>query len=120
MLEKNKRYCAHGFDWAEVGHTGEPYDSRVINGDVYPCCPGWLKDNNGKSSQTGFKYGNIYKNPNWEDIWNGDEAQKFRKSILDGSFKYCREDVCPHLQNISDKPSKLSYPPAVRYMKDID
>ena len=120
MLEKNKRYCSHGFDWVQIGHTGEPLDSQVINGDVYPCCPGWLKNNDGEISQTGFKYGNIYKNPNWEDIWNGDEAQKFRKSILDGSFKYCREDVCPHLQNISDKPSKLSYPPAVRYMKDID
>ena len=116
-----KKYCAHGFDWVQIGHTGEPLDSQVINGDVYPCCPGWLRDNDKNIAQTGFKYGNIYKD-NWEDIWNGEEAKKFRKSILDGSFEYCREDLCPHLQNVHDIPTSKtnSFPAAIRYMKDIE
>jgi hypothetical protein len=34
------------------------------------------------------------------DVWNSKDAQKIRRSILDGSFKYCRRDVCPYLQRI--------------------
>ena len=69
--------------WAEIGHTGEPESSPNVNGDVYPCCPGWLKDD---TNPAGYDFGNFYKDK-WEDVWNGEKAQEFRKSILDGSFK---------------------------------
>lgn len=37
-----------------------------------------------------------------EDIytsWNSEDAVEVRKSILDGSFKYCKLDLCPHIQS---------------------
>ena len=33
-------------------------------------------------------------------VWNGKAARDFRRSILDGSFKYCKAEVCPYLQRI--------------------
>lgn len=56
------------------------------------CCPTWLKkplwyhrDKNGN-----FDY----------DVWNRDDAQDIRKSILDGSYKYCDTKICPHLNTL--------------------
>ncbi|GHU36711.1 hypothetical protein AGMMS50256_33700 [Betaproteobacteria bacterium] len=34
-----------------------------------------------------------------ETVWNGEAAQKIRRSILDSSYRYCRKDVCPFLTN---------------------
>jgi sulfatase maturation enzyme AslB (radical SAM superfamily) len=36
---------------------------------------------------------------NFENVWNGVKSQEFRKSILDGSFKYCNKIECPMIQN---------------------
>ena len=43
-----------------------------------------------------------------EKVWNGEAAQEIRRSILDGSYRYCRKEVCPSLMNntlpdVSDK-----------------
>jgi hypothetical protein len=35
-----------------------------------------------------------------EEVWNGPAARAIRRSILDGSFKYCKAEVCPYLQRI--------------------
>jgi MoaA/NifB/PqqE/SkfB family radical SAM enzyme len=56
------------------------------------CCPSWLKkplyyekDEKGK-----YNY----------DVWNSPGAQEIRKSILDGSYKYCDKKLCPHLNTL--------------------
>ena len=119
MNHEDKLYCSIAMGgWAEIGHTGEPSKSPNVNGDVYPCCPGWLKDD---TNPAGYDFGNIYKDK-WKDIWNGEKAQEFRKSILDGSFKYCNENLCPHLQNVHSKPNvgSIESAPVVRKMKDIE
>ena len=119
MNSDDKLYCSIAMGgWAEIGHTGEPESSPNVNGDVYPCCPGWLKDD---TNPAGYDFGNLYTDK-WEDIWNGEKAQEFRKSILDGSFKYCNENLCPHLQNVHSKPNvgSIEGAPAVRKMKDIE
>ncbi len=36
-----------------------------------------------------------------EEVWNSKNAQEIRRSILDGSFKYCDHNGCPFLQTIS-------------------
>jgi sulfatase maturation enzyme AslB (radical SAM superfamily) len=33
------------------------------------------------------------------EMWNGTVMQKIRESIYDGSFRYCRHDRCPVIQN---------------------
>ena len=60
-------------------------------GDVFMCCSSWLKTP---------PIGNI-KHQSVDEIWNGEKAQEIRRSILDGSFKYCDRTRCPFLQSIS-------------------
>lgn len=48
--------------------------------------------------------------------WNGADAQEFRRSILDGSFRYCDELACPFLiRNSLPKRATVSDP----YLRDI-
>jgi radical SAM protein with 4Fe4S-binding SPASM domain len=77
-----KYYCTRPFEWFAV----------LDNGDVSPCCPPWID---------GYRIGNLHAQ-SVEEVWNGEKAQDFRKSILDGSFKYCNEMSCPYLQSKTD------------------
>lgn len=54
------------------------------DGNVSFCCPAY--NNN-------YFIGNIFKD-SFEDMWYGEKATEFRKSILDGSYKYCNLDIC--------------------------
>jgi len=119
MSSDEKLYCSIAMGgWAEIGHTGEPLDTPNANGDVSPCCPGWLRDDNG---ETGYVFGNVYTDE-WDKVWNSHRAIKFRESILDGSFRYCNETLCPHLQNVHSNPNvgSIETAPYVRKMKDIE
>ena len=81
-----KYYCIRPFDHLQL----------MDNGDMLPCCPPWVNH---------YSIGNINKQ-SYEEIWNGKKAQEFRRSILDGSFKYCNEKSCPHLYSKSGPLSK--------------
>lgn len=72
------RFCPKPFENFEV-------DQR---GDVYMCCAAWLPK----------PVGNILRE-SADEIWNGDAAQEIRASIHDGSYKYCKAELCPQLQN---------------------
>lgn len=64
-------------------------DSIWINhacGDVRMC--GW----------TEYVIGNLLEN-SIEELWYGDKADKFRKSLQDGSYQFCKSDRCPYLAN---------------------
>jgi len=63
-----------------------PYTSISINeqGNVYCCCHPWCSS---------FSFGNILKQP-FEEIWNGERAQEFRKQFRDKNYKYCKLDIC--------------------------
>ena len=60
-------------------------------GDVFMCCTDWLRTP---------PIGNI-QHQSVDEIWNGEKAQEIRRSILDGSFRYCDRIRCPFLQSIS-------------------
>jgi len=63
-----------------------PFSEIAIfdDGSVYPgCCPDWVE----------FPLGNILDNT-WEEIWNGENAIKFRKSMYDGSLQHCDKNWC--------------------------
>ena len=34
-----------------------------------------------------------------EEIWNGDGAKEFRRSIIDGDYKYCNRRICSMINN---------------------
>ena len=73
MIAKDKYICATPFGYTEV------FDDKQ-----FLCCPGWLKED-------------IYETPSIKDNFNSQKSQKIRESILDGSYKYCDENQCPHL-----------------------
>jgi Iron-sulfur cluster-binding domain len=76
-------FCAQPFTRFEVlGGGGE-------RGDVFFCCQNWITKS----------IGNIMEK-SVQDVWNGKAAQDIRRSILDGTFEYCRADLCPYLQRI--------------------
>lgn len=64
-----------------------PFTSVYLapDGEVWPCS--WMH----------FLLGNLYEQDLGE-IWNGEAVQEARKTILDGSFAYCRKISCPFLE----------------------
>ena len=81
-------YCSRPFEHIEL----------MTDGKVLPCCPPWLN--------THYTYGNI-ETDSYEELWNGEKAQEFRRSILDGSFRHCNRKSCPHLQEKINTVKKL-------------
>lgn len=71
-----KRFCSHPFNRAHLSK----------NGDVYTCCAAWL----------GLPIGSIFRQ-SFSKAWNSPAAQKIRASILDESFRYCKEEKCPRM-----------------------
>ncbi|MEE8495342.1 MAG: radical SAM protein [Xanthomonadales bacterium] len=58
------------------------------DGTAFACCSAWLPT----------PMGNL-KHKTLDELWNGHTMQKIRESIYDGSFRYCRHDRCPRIQN---------------------
>jgi sulfatase maturation enzyme AslB (radical SAM superfamily) len=67
-------FCMAPFDIFEIS----------LDGNVHCCCADWLPT----------PLGNIFKSSALE-IWNSEIAQDIRRTILDGSYKYCTR--CPYL-----------------------
>ena len=87
--DNNRLFCNKPFNWFEVFSWDEV-------GQVYLCCAGWLDTPIGN-----LRYQTV------EEIWNSEKAKAIRGSILDGSFKYCNQQLCPYLQTRSGPVSKI-------------
>ena len=72
-MNDSKYICTKPFTWLELGQEGE----------CWLCCESWQKKS----------IGNLLKQP-FEEIWNGETAQKIRQSMYDGSYSLCN-DNCP-------------------------
>jgi hypothetical protein len=81
------RFCPVPFARADVHQSGE----------VVMCCSHWLPT----------PIGNVF-NGTAEGILNSDTAKSIRKSVVDGSFKYCSHTDCEPLLN-SKLPFKKDY-----------
>jgi hypothetical protein len=75
-------FCAKPFRWLDVSN-------HPTRASAYLCCPSWLPS----------IVGNALEQP-VEDVWNGEAAREVRRSILDGSFRYCSKR-CPWLKTVS-------------------
>lgn len=71
---KNNFICPLPFEFVEIHPTG----------DVYPC-----------HYALGFNYiiGNIFEQ-SFDEIWNGEKAREFRRSILERDYTYCQPEQC--------------------------
>lgn len=68
---------------------GVPFNSLELHNNVYfLCCPSWLPN---KINQSKFPI---------KDVWNSEPVVEIRKSILDGSYRYCDKEMCPHLSKL--------------------
>ena len=77
-----KKFCVYPFKAAEI----------YINGDVSCCwCP-YLEHR--------YKYGNIFRQ-DFEEIWNGEKAKRFRRNVLKRKYTYCNLDMC--IENLEDQ-----------------
>lgn len=76
---KERLFCSQPFSRYEVLGGGQ-------RGEVFSCCQSWIAKS----------FGNMSNQP-VATVWNSKSAQAIRRSILDGSFRYCRA-VCPYLQ----------------------
>lgn len=71
-----KRFCSIPFNRVAL----------KVSGKVFLCCKAWLD----------LPIGNIFKSP-FSEIWNSQTAKNIRKSIFDGSFKFCDKSKCPRI-----------------------
>ena len=66
-----------------------PFTTLEIHDNVgFVCCPSWLP-NKIELNETSLK-----------DVYNSEPVVDIRNSILDGSFKYCNKELCPHLSRL--------------------
>ncbi len=77
------KYCLRPFERLEV-----------LEGTTTNCCAAFFKAH----------LGNMHLTP-WQDIWNGPVAQSVRKTIHDGTYRYCNKMLCPSIQQDAlDRP----------------
>ena len=72
------RFCRVPFERLET----------MWDGNVHFCCVSWLPARIGKIDSASA-----------EHIWNSDAAKDIRRSILDGSYRYCSRLYCPEIAN---------------------
>lgn len=84
---KKPLFCSKPFSWLEPSSDGL----------AYLCCPGWLPVPLGD-----------WRSQSLDKLWNSSIAKSIRLSIIDGSFRYCNESLCPFLQTLSGPVMNLS------------
>ena len=95
-----QKICKHPFNSIQVQNTGE----------IYCCCCYWTDF---------YSFGNIFEQ-SFDEIWNGQKAQEFRRQFLENNYKYCHLDVCdPYLAPDDYKPQLIcEYPKQIEFSYD--
>ncbi|MCR5261266.1 MAG: SPASM domain-containing protein [Candidatus Gastranaerophilales bacterium] len=95
-----KQLCKHPFNSIQVQNTGE----------IYCCCCYWTDF---------YSFGNIFEQ-SFDEIWNGEKAQAFRKQFFENQYKYCKLDVCdPYVPQNDFEPSLIcEYPKQIEFSYD--
>lgn len=90
--------CKHPFNTIQIQLTGE----------VYCCCCYWTDF---------YSFGNIFEQ-SFDEIWNGQKAQKFRKQFIENNYKYCKIEECsPYLGDIEHQLT-CEYPKQIEFSYD--
>lgn len=75
-VDLNNYICVNPYIYTEIHHDKQTF-----------CCPEWLEEY-------------IDTKENYRDNWYSKKANAIRKSVTDGSFKYCSQSKCPHLSTL--------------------
>ena len=99
MTDLTKFICTNPFNYTEVTVDNQ-----------YMCCNEWMSLD-------------IKTKGNLKDNWVSEKAESARQSMLDGNFKYCSTDKCPHLNEVVHKnrpsgPIKIKSDKLVKRLTD--
>ena len=95
-----QKYCLYPFKTAEISAEGK----------VYGCSAGRVLS---------YSFGNIYEKP-FNEIWNGAEAQEFRRQFFDKDYKYCNFEKCTQKKSAEFSASEKNLPYPVRVQLHIN
>lgn len=71
-----------------------PFEILEIHDNSYfLCCASWLKKH-------------LPKGEPMNEMWNSNEAKDIRKSVTDGSYRYCDKNQCPYLSQLTNLNTK--------------
>jgi len=68
--------CINPFQYSEITEVNQAL-----------CCPAWLKN----------EVKDVMITSNYKDNFYSNKANMLRQSILDGSYRFCKSHMCPHL-----------------------
>lgn len=75
-----------------------PFEAiEIMESNNFMCCASWLK----KELPNGVPI---------KDLWNSEEAIEIRKSVMDGSYRYCDKSQCPFLSRLLTLNKNISGP----------
>lgn len=97
----DKKVCLRPFSEIEI----------TENGDIYTCCPSYLKN---------YPIGNLFEVSSFDEIWYSQKAEDLRKNIIEGKYDFCNKEIC----NIKSEAENTTvsatpdYPTLVRFAYD--
>jgi hypothetical protein len=78
---------------------------EIMENRNYMCCASWLLKE--LPNKTPIK-----------NLWNSDEAIEIRKSVMDGSYKYCDKQQCPFLSKLISLNTTIGGP--IEHISKLD
>jgi hypothetical protein len=94
LADLKGRFCPRPFEVLVSGQSTRWNETtnltEQVMGSSYLCdCAAWLP----------FVAGNVVEADSPDAVWNSDQAQEIRRSILDGDYSYCSRTMCPAIVN---------------------
>ena len=90
MSDILKKYvCISPFRYLDIQGTSQ-----------YICCPSWCPTNIRETEDNNINWDPVSSDENLLKNWNSPTIQEVRKSVVDGSYKYCNHKICPALSSL--------------------
>jgi len=94
LADLRGRFCPRPFEVLVSGQSTrwneETNLTEQVMGTSYLCdCAAWLP----------YAAGNVVEAESPDAVWNSEEAQEVRRSVLDGDYSYCSRTMCPMILN---------------------
>lgn len=94
LTDLRGRFCPRPFEVLVSGQSTrwneETNLTEQVMGTSYLCdCAAWLP----------YVAGNVVEAESPDAVWNSEQAQEIRRSVLDGDYSYCSRTLCPKIVN---------------------
>ena len=94
LADLRGRFCPMPFEVLVSGQSTRWNEdtnlTEQVMGSAYLCdCAAWLP----------YVAGNVVEAESPDAVWNSEQAQEIRRSVLDGDYSYCSRTLCPSILN---------------------